>query len=290
MDRRHAAHLPVGVGHQAGHRTRRPGGRGGGHAGPRRPGRAHRVDGAPPAGPCLGPRPRARAARRGARGPADLLERRLRGAGRGARQSAAGMPFADYLAEAVLEPLGMTGTTGPSTRRPGRRPPDWPVRWPTSWPWPREWARPTLVSPATWRRPRRCSSPVWPVCCRDSARSTRATGDSGSRCGATSGPTGPGRRTRRPPTATSGSPARSSGSTRWPACCAAGLADRPFGVWAARAWPALADAVLAAVGARSAGAARRGGGGRPESEPVRTRPGTRSRSTPPTGPRLGFAP
>jgi CubicO group peptidase (beta-lactamase class C family) len=30
-------------------------------------------------------------------------------------------------------------------------------------------------------------------------------------------------------------------------CC--GLADRPFGVWASRAWPALAEGVLAEVGA-----------------------------------------
>ena len=58
-------------------------------------------------------------------------------------------------------------------------------------------------------------------------------------------PTGRARPTRRPPSATSARSGRSCGSIRWPGSSAAGLGDRPFGVWASRAWPALADAVLA---------------------------------------------
>ena len=52
----------------------------------------------------------------------------------------------------------------------------------------------------------------------------------------------------------------------------AGLADRLFGVWSSRAWPALADAVLAEVGVP-----------RDQTAPSVIVPGRRPRS-PPTGP------
>ena len=36
----------------------------------------------------------------------------------------------------------------------------------------------------------------------------------------------------------------------------AGLSDRPFGLWAARSWPTLADAVIAETGRRAASSGR----------------------------------
>ena len=82
------AALPVGVGDQAGHRAGRAGGGRGGDALPRRAGRTPGFDGPPPAGPRLGARSRPGSPDRPARDPPDLLQRRLRGAGRaGAERS-----------------------------------------------------------------------------------------------------------------------------------------------------------------------------------------------------------
>ncbi|HEY4928102.1 MAG TPA: serine hydrolase domain-containing protein [Acidimicrobiales bacterium] len=158
-------------------------------------------------------------------------------------EAAAGMPFAEYLAAGVLEPLGMTasvltgadpefaaaGMVGPLSDmvRLGR-----------------EWARPSLVSEVTWRE----------------ATAVQFPGLGGVLPGF--GPFDPCdwglgvevRGAKRPHwTGRSNSPATyghfgQSGSFLWVdpvagvLCC--GLADRPFGVWASRAWPALADAVL----------------------------------------------
>ena len=161
-----------------------------------------------------------------------------------ALESASGMAFADYLAEGVLEPLGMTrtglvpmsdgapaaGLSGPLTDLVALA---------------REWARPTLVSPATWRQ----------------ATSVQFAGLGGVLPGF--GPfatcdwgLGVELRDGKWPhwTGPSNSPATyghfgQSGSFLWVdpvagvLCC--GLADRPFGGWASRAWPALAEAVLA---------------------------------------------
>ena len=160
-----------------------------------------------------------------------------------ALESASGMAFADYLAESVLEPLGMSGTGFIDT--------------PTGAPaaglagpladlvaLAREWARPTLVSPATWHQ----------------ATSVQFAGLAGVLPGF--GPFDPCdwglgvevRGGKRPHwTGRANSPSTyghfgQSGSFFWVdpvagvLCC--GVADRPFGVWAARAWPALAEAVL----------------------------------------------
>jgi len=159
-------------------------------------------------------------------------------------ESASGVAFADYLAEGVLEPLGMAATglvdasvgapaaglAGPLADLLGLA---------------REWARPTLVSPTTWRQ----------------ATSVQFAGLAGVLPGF--GPFAPCdwglgaevRGGKRPHwTGPSNSPATyghfgQSGSFLWidpvagVLCC--GLADRPYGAWASRAWPALAEAVLA---------------------------------------------
>jgi CubicO group peptidase (beta-lactamase class C family) len=182
-----------------------------------------------------------------------------------ALESASGLPFADYLAGGVLEPLGMSGTTlvdtpagvpaaglvGPLTDLVALA---------------REWARPTLISPSTWR----------------GATSVQFAGLAGVLPGF--GPFDPCdwglgvevRGHKRPHwTGLSNSPTTyghfgQSGSFLWvdpvagALCC--GLADRPFGVWAARAWPALAEAVLAEAGPG-------GPAGGPAIEPVSGVPG-----------------
>jgi CubicO group peptidase (beta-lactamase class C family) len=159
---------------------------------------------------------------------------------------AAGMPFAEYLTQGVLEPLGMdrsvlqespagsaaAGLAGPLTDLAALG---------------AEWASPTLVSTDTW----------------GDARSVQFAGLAGVLPGY--GPFDPCdwglgvevRGNKQPHwTAPSNSPATyghfgQSGSFLWVdpvagvLCC--GLADRPFGVWASRAWPALAEAVLAEV-------------------------------------------
>ena len=157
--------------------------------------------------------------------------------------TAAGMPFSDYLAQGVLQPLGMTrtelaggaagaaaGLSGPLTDLVALG---------------REWARPTLISEATWRQ----------------ATSVQFPGLAGVLPGF--GPFDPCdwglgveiRDAKRPHwTGTMNSPATyghfgQSGSFLWIDPVAdilcAGLADRRFGVWASKAWPDLADAVLA---------------------------------------------
>ena len=173
-----------------------------------------------------------------------------------ALESASGMRFADYLAEGVLEPLGMSGTGlvdtsvgGPAAGLAG------PLTDLVALA--REWALPSLVSPATWRQ----------------ATSVQFAGLAGVLPGF--GPFDPCdwglgvevRGGKRPHwTGPSNSPATfghfgQSGSFLWvdPAagvlCC--GLADRPFGVWAARAWPALAEAVLGAAATGTAADAAR---------------------------------
>ena len=164
-------------------------------------------------------------------------------------EEASGMPFADYLSAGVLEPLGMTATAladGPAlgAAAAGLVGPlvDLVALG-------REWARPTLVSASTWR----------------DATSVQFAGLAGVLPGF--GPSDPCdwglgvevRGAKRPHwTGPSNSPATyghfgQSGSFLWVdpvvgvLCC--GLADRPFGVWASRAWPALAEGVLAEVGA-----------------------------------------
>jgi CubicO group peptidase (beta-lactamase class C family) len=159
-------------------------------------------------------------------------------------ESASGMPFADYLAEGVLAPLGMSGTGIVDTPA---GPPAAGLAGPLDdlVALAREWARPTLVGRATWRE----------------ATSVQLGGLAGVLPGF--GPFDPcdwglGVEVRGGKwphwTGPSNSPATfghfgQSGAFFWvdpvagALCC--GLADRPFGVWAARAWPALAEKVLA---------------------------------------------
>ena len=155
-----------------------------------------------------------------------------------------GMPFADYLTAGVLEPLSMAGTVltdvVPGSAAAGLVGPlvDLVALG-------REWALPTLVSHATW----------------SDATSVQYPGLAGVLPGF--GPSDPCdwglgvevKGAKRPHwTGPSNAPATyghfgQSGSFLWVdpvagvLCC--GLADRPFGVWASRAWPALSEAVLA---------------------------------------------
>jgi CubicO group peptidase (beta-lactamase class C family) len=159
------------------------------------------------------------------------------------------MPFADYLAEGVLRPLGMTGTAltdGDGGAAAGLVGPLHDLVALGC-----EWASPTLISRDTWR----------------DATSVQFPGLAGVLPGY--GPFDPCdwglgvelRGTKHPHwTGATNSPATfghfgQSGSFLWvdpvAGVLCAGLADRPFGVWASRAWPALADAVLADA-ARSA--------------------------------------
>ena len=158
----------------------------------------------------------------------------------------AGMSYAEYLQAGVLDPLGMTGTglvgspVGDAAAGLAGPLDDLLALG-------REWARPTLISRATWRQ----------------ATSVQFPGLGGVLPGF--GPEAPCdwglgvevRGAKRPHwTGSANSPATfghfgQSGSFLWvdpvAGVLCAGLADRPFGVWASRAWPALADAVLAEV-------------------------------------------
>lgn len=164
-------------------------------------------------------------------------------------EEASGMPFADYLSAGVLEPLGMTATALADGPAPGAAAAGLVGPLVDLVALGREWARPTLVSESTWR----------------DATSVQFAGLAGVLPGF--GPSDPCdwglgvevKGAKRPHwTGPSNSPATyghfgQSGSFLWVdpvaevLCC--GLADRPFGVWASRAWPALAEAVLAEVGA-----------------------------------------
>jgi len=170
-------------------------------------------------------------------------------------EARAGMPFAEYLVTGVLEPLGMSATrlVGAQAGQAAAGlagPLDDLVALG------REWAHPTLISRATWLQ----------------ATSVQYAGLNGVLPGF--GPADPCdwglgveiRGAKHPHwTGSTNSPATyghfgQTGSFLWidpvAGVLCAGLADQPFGVWAARAWPALADAVLAEVGA--------GGGSTPD--------------------------
>jgi len=163
-----------------------------------------------------------------------------------ALEARSGMPFAAYLGAGVLEPLGMSGTVlagSPSGAAAGLSGPliDLLALG-------QEWARPRLVSAATWR----------------DATSVQFPGLAGVLPGF--GPFDPCDwglgvevRGRKHPhwTGTTNSPSTfghfgQTGSFLWvdpiAGVLCAGLADRRFGVWSSRAWPALADAVLAEIG------------------------------------------
>jgi CubicO group peptidase (beta-lactamase class C family) len=155
-----------------------------------------------------------------------------------------GIPFADYLAQGVLGPLGMTGAilvdvpSGPAAAGLTGSLLDLMAL-------AREWARPQLVSQTTWRE---ATSVQFP----DTAGVLPGFGPFDP-CDWGLGVEVKG--AKRPHwTGPSNSPSTfghfgQTGSFLWVdpvagvLCC--GLADRPFGVWANQAWPTLADEVLA---------------------------------------------
>jgi CubicO group peptidase (beta-lactamase class C family) len=155
----------------------------------------------------------------------------------------ADMSFADYLAAGVLEPLAMTGTglTGPA---PGAAA---GLSGPLSdlVALAGEWARPTLVGASTWADATSVQFPgldgvlpgFGPFAPCDWGLGVELRGEKHPHW------TG-----RRNSPSTFGHFGQ-TGSFAWVDPVArvlcVGLADRRFGVWASRAWPALADAVLA---------------------------------------------
>lgn len=157
----------------------------------------------------------------------------------------AGMGFGDYAAAAVLEPLGMAGarlTGSPAHGMVGTIADLSALAG--------ELLSPRLLDPATLARATRVAFPGIPGVLPGFGRQdpcdfglgfelkdAKTPHWTGSRCSpATFGHFG------------------QSGAFLWidptvpVACCA--LADRPFGAWARRAWPALADDVLAELAAR----------------------------------------
>jgi CubicO group peptidase (beta-lactamase class C family) len=159
-------------------------------------------------------------------------------------EARAGMPFSDYLTEGVLGPLGMRGATlAPSPSGPAAAGLRGTLLDLVALA--RAWARPTLVSPATWRNATAVQfeglagvlpgfGPYHPC---DWGLGVEVKGRKRPHwTGATNAPTTVGHFGQ-------------SGSFFWVdpvagvLCC--GLADRPFGAWAARVWPALAEALLA---------------------------------------------
>ncbi len=176
-------------------------------------------------------------------------------------EARAGMPFAEYLAAGVLDPLGMAGTSlvgSPSEAAAAglAGPLDDLVALG------REWARPTLVSEATWRGATSVQFPelagvlpgFGPFDPCDWGLGVEIRGAKHPHwTGAANSP------------ATYGHFGR-SGSFLWvdpvAGVLCAGLADRPFGVWASRAWPALADAVLAELAITPGGPGAPGATGR----------------------------
>jgi CubicO group peptidase (beta-lactamase class C family) len=163
-----------------------------------------------------------------------------------------GLPFAEYLRQGVLEPLGMDrtvlgsdiGSGGPAAGLAG--PLDDLVRLG------RELAVPTLISPATHTGLASVQFPGLAGVLPGFGRFEPCDWGLGVEI----------RGSKRPHwTGTTNAPSTfghfgRSGSFVWvdpvAGIICAGLGDRPFGPWAARAWPALADAVLAerATGSR----------------------------------------
>ena len=153
----------------------------------------------------------------------------------------AGMAFGDYLAEAVLSPLGLTATVLKGSPASGASGPLRDLLKVGA-----ELLDPSLFSAQTLELVTTPAFPVWPGSCPDSASRPTTPGAWASRSGPPRPRTGlapklaphvrPLRPIRRFPV---GGP----GEAR---ACLASVSSRPFGPWAPDAWPALADAVLAA--------------------------------------------
>ena len=135
----------------------------------------------------------------------------------------AGMPFAEYLHEAVCVPLGMTATRLDGLARVAKPSPAST----TSRASPPSCARPRSRPPST--TPPASRSPAWTASCPASAGRSPTTGGSASRSATASPRTGRARTARRGRSGTSGSRARSCGSTRTQArrrwCSPTGTSD-----------------------------------------------------------------
>ena len=158
---------------------------------------------------------------------------------------ATGIEFADYLAEAVLGPLRMTGTElagSPAAAAVGSVD--------DLQGFVGELMTPTgLLHPDTLRGIcERCSSPACSACCPATAASGPTTGGWASRSAARRTRTGPRRATPPAPTVISDAAAPCSGSTRRPGWPWWRWPTSGFGPWAIKAWPQLSDAVLDAFG------------------------------------------
>ena len=158
-------------------------------------------------------------------------------------ETRSGMGFVDYLTIGVLDPLGMERTSvvdSPSgTAAAGLGGPLADLLALGS-----EWARPTLISRSTWEKATTVQFPGLPGVLPGYGPFDPCDWGLGVEV-----------RGRKHPhwTGTANSPATfghfgQTGSFLWvdpvAGVLCAGLADRRFGVWASRAWPALADAIL----------------------------------------------
>jgi CubicO group peptidase (beta-lactamase class C family) len=158
-----------------------------------------------------------------------------------------GIPFADYLRLAVLEPLGMTGTVlradapAPAAAAGLAGPLDDLLRLGG------ELATPTLISPGTHRVAVRSQFPALAGVLPGFGRCDPCDWGLGVEIRGTKHPHWTGTANARTTFGHFGQ----SGSFLWidpeAGVLCAGLGDRPFGSWAARSWPVLADAVLAEV-------------------------------------------
>ncbi len=164
-------------------------------------------------------------------------------------EARAGLPFGDYLAEGVLGPLSMSGTVLEDPAAPGvagaaaglSGPLDDLVRLA------REWASPTLISGSTWGEAVSVQFPGLDGVLPGFGPTAPCDWGLGAEVRGSKYPHWTGRRNAPSTYGHFGQ----SGSFLWvdpeARVLMAGLSDRRFGVWAARAWPALADAVLAEV-------------------------------------------
>lgn len=163
---------------------------------------------------------------------------------------AAGMPFERYLSEAVIEPLGLSATRLEGSPASGARGP-----LPDLLRLAGELSAPTVFSPATLSAVTAVAFPGLAGVLPGFGRQDPNDWGLGVEV----------RGRKRPHwTGTANSPATyghfgRSGSFVWvdpvARVAAAALADRPFGAWAAQAWPELSDAVLAEAAAAAPPAA-----------------------------------
>lgn len=154
----------------------------------------------------------------------------------------AGMPFPEYVAEAVLAPLGMSATTVDNPAWGGQGPLDDLLALAA------ELQEPALVAPATLAATTSPAYPGLPGVLPGFGRQDDNAWGLGVEIRAAKQPHWTGRLNS---PRTFGHFGR-SGSFLWvdpeAGVAAACLTDRPFGPWAASAWPALADSILSAAG------------------------------------------